>query len=470
MNRIPVNHTILDLAGETCFGIDLGPTGSRRALARMFSPQGKSGLLVKDGAVTAWELLGVVERESRLYLYGPRLEAEGFFEFFSSPEGTEEAGRQERLKRLGLLLEALEVLAVAGKLPDRLYPGGIFFPRQGGVLFLPESEMAKALGILPLEKKIGEHEVLNHPDLAGEKALSFTLACLAYDILTGVLPWNESREEDLHEAMRSRPPLPAALQSPGIREEVSAFLHKALTENEKPGLKDWKAALAAWETGGVESLLTPEEREAKKKEALRLGEKLGEEQGRREFWRKNKTRVLLGAAVLAVVLAVGWSVASNLLKPRSTRGFSPEDVVKTFYTSMNGLDHAAMSDCVLGDAGKGYIDETLNLFVISRMRLSTEMTTGFLDIADWDRQGRPAPPQGKVVFGILNFSLSPREGSPDEPSFIVSFEHWAPAPDEDKTGQGPRPRGTEIKERVTLKKDKGDWVIRSLQRLSEKAL
>ena len=53
-----------------------------------------------------------------------------------------------------------------------------------------------------------------------------------------------------------------------------------------------------------------------------------------------------------------WPVTcvKNVLAPRVTRGYAPDKVVQTFYTSMNTLDHSTMQACVVGGAGGGEIN------------------------------------------------------------------------------------------------------------------
>lgn len=457
-------HTIIALAGENRSGIDLGPTGGRRALARMFPPDVGPGLVVENGAAREWKILGITELGGRLYAYGHPVEAEGFLEKLAELAGT------EAIAALRGLVRACGTLAAEGRLPSRLYPGGILFLERKGFLFLPDSIMEKALSVLPLENRTAEYEVFNHPDLAGEAGLSFSLGCLAYRIVTGVLPWDEIGEEELHTAMRSRLPLPPRLKKPGIRDEVSAFIMRAFSEGEKPNLAEWDEALSAWISRGAEFELGDEELEARRREAARAEAERAGKAARRRFWERNRTGLFAAAVVAVVAGSIAWSVASNLLKPRATKGFPPEEVVRTFYRSMNTFDHVVMEDCVLGDAGKAYIGEAMNLFVVSRMRLSAEMSTGFVDAEEWTRKGRPEVPAGKVVYGIADLAVKRTGGSEENPEYLVSFEHWAPVPAEPDSKQPPKSRGIAIGEKVTMVRSKGDWVIGRIERISEKPL
>ena len=62
----------------------------------------------------------------------------------------------------------------------------------------------------------------------------------------------------------------------------------------------------------------------------------------------------MAAVVAAAAIAAGalaGTVLKNVLAPRVTRGYAPDKVVQTFYTSMNTLDHSTMQACVVGGAG-----------------------------------------------------------------------------------------------------------------------
>jgi len=457
-------HTILALAGESSSGIDLGPTGGRRALARMYPPNTGPGLVVEDGTVKEWNILGITEIEGRLYAYGPLVEAEGFLEKLAS------LGRTEAIEALHGLVRACATLAAEGRLPSRLYTGGILFLGGKGLLFLPESIMEKALSVLPIENRTSEHEVFNHPDLTGEAGISFSIGCLAYRLTTGSLPWGETGEEELHTAMRSRLPLPPRLKKPGIRDEVSDFIIRALSEGEKPTFADWEKALSTWISRGTDFELGDEELEGRRREAARAEAERAGKAARRRFWERNRVRLIVAAVAAVAAGSIAWSVASNVLKPRATKGYPPEEVVRTFYRSMNTFNHLVMEDCVLGDAGKAYIREAMNLFVVSRMRLSAEMNTGIIDAEEWTRKSRPGVPAGKVVYGVADLTIKRFGGSDESPEYLVSFEHWAPAPAEPDSKKPPESRGFAIREKVRMIRSKGDWVIVSIERISEKKL
>jgi hypothetical protein len=161
--------------------------------------------------------------------------------------------------------------------------------------------------------------------------------------------------------------------------------------------------------------------------------------------------VLIVAALAAAVGVFSGTVLRNLLKPRSTRGLSPQQVVETFYRSVNSLDHERMQDCVTGRAGKQLIDQVINVYVISRVNQGYEGRSLIRSAEEWDRAGRPAVRPPESVFGITDLVVQPL---PDgaEPSFRVRYRFWTPDPDQGTVSR-------EVQERVFLRRQGGAWVI-----------
>jgi hypothetical protein len=468
--NIPASSTEkISLSGSEYLGILLHRATGNRNLLRLFGGAGNTGWIVRGGAVENWKILGLAERNGGYYLYGsPLVEAVPFSESFSFTD--EKTG----LLRLAVLANALSVLESKGISFNRLFPEGIFFLPEGGLLFLPESVMEKALLVRPEAERLAGFEIYNHPDLTGKENLSFACGCLAHRILTGEYPYRGETEETLHADMREKAPLSPRHRKPEIKSEVSDFIFKTLVSRDgRPSAGEWAEEIRRWIRSGWSEPATEEEKQRLLLEARRLQKKSSADHRYREFWRKNRVRTIITASIILIAAYFIGGIVSNLLKPRLTRGYSPSQVVELFYGSINTFDHAAMEDCVIGEAGKSYIREATHLFVISRMRLSVEMTEGFVNAAEWDRAGRPPVPSGKTLYGITGLTL--REAAESVGAvFTVSFERWAPEaglPEENVRERAPpKSTGSKIMEKVYLKQDKKDWVIFRIDRISETRL
>jgi hypothetical protein len=149
--------------------------------------------------------------------------------------------------------------------------------------------------------------------------------------------------------------------------------------------------------------------------------------------------------------------------------------VETFYTSINSMNHTLMEDCVVDKAGKGEINEAMNLYVLSRVQMGYEGKANTVPADQWDRAGRPALKAGTAVYGVTDLAIFEESGEP-APVYRVSYEKWSPdtgGSSGDSGNLGETTLSTlrrKIVDRVSLRSDKGDWVIFRLDRLSEETL
>jgi hypothetical protein len=250
---------------------------------------------------------------------------------------------------------------------------------------------------------------------------------------------------------------PLSRTHPGVREEVSAAVMDGLGRGagSPPPLERWAELLEDWEKEGLRRQLSEERAAELAQQARRSGSVAARAYRRGVFWQRHWRTVLIVAAAAVAVGIFSGTVLRNLLKPRSTSGYSPIQVVQTFYRSINSLDHERMQDCVTGRAGRQLIDQVINVYVIGRVNLGYEGRSLIRSAEEWDRQGRPtvAPPES--VFGITDLSIQALEGGP-QPVFRVSYRFWAPDPEKGTSAR-------EARDRVTLRKQGRDWVIFRLE-------
>jgi hypothetical protein len=211
------------------------------------------------------------------------------------------------------------------------------------------------------------------------------------------------------------------------------------------------------------------EREQILQRARKEEERIGRAYRRKVFWQKYWKTVGLVAVAVVVVGVLAGSLLKNILAPRETRGFSPGQVVESFYKSMNDLNHTLMEDCVVEGAGKQTIREVVNIYVLSRVSLGYEGSSHVISANEWDAQGRPELSPPKTVYGVTDLIVLQERGEP-EPVFQVSYTKWVPDPGQDPGAdsagstelmetEGSRFTNLEIIERVYLKLDRKDWVI-----------
>ena len=460
------NLRVIEIGGKSYLGIQVASGKGVQSFIRLFSPQDRKGLILTEKSIEEWEILGFSEVDGNLYLYGPAFESlpEPFTSLFDASPGSSIPPRWV------LFIRRLALLGKTSRVPEKLYPEGMFFLKEGEILLLPEKIMQKVLALEPLDQRLLHFDSFNHPDLTGEQNCSFFLATVTYRLITGSPPFTGTTEEELHAEMRYLPPLPASLKRPGLNEELSDFLQLLLTSKEKLSLSEWEKKIEYFSKLPLLYSLTNEELEKKAKQAERFLFERKRTYRQRTFWMKHRTGVILAILLTLVGAYFAYDVLSSVLRPPRTVGMAPEQVVNLFYSSMNTLDHQAMEECVKKKAGKAYIDEVTQLYVVSRMRMSVEFKSGMLDAESWYRKGRPPLQEGVTLYGIAELKIQRevgQENTPDVLRFLVQFHRWVPVPPSEG---GLRFRGFQMMERVILKREGERWVIVEIQPLKAEPL
>ena len=293
----------------------------------------------------------------------------------------------------------------------------------------------------------------------------------------GTVPFTGADEEEIHEQARKLALQPPARLVPGLHGEASELVMAALGRQRGRAARigDWRAGFAAWARKGIVHSVEAGERTRLVQEASVRERDAARRFRTRTFWEKNWKVVAISAAGVAVAGAVLGSILGGVFAPRLTRGYPPRKVVESFYTAINAMDHALMEDCLVDRAGKGEINEAMNLYVLSRVQYGYEGKSNTIPADEWDRTGRPALASGTAVYGVTDLEITEEAGEP-APVYRVSYEKWSPDTGDDSDGSGDLGETTlstlrrRIVDRVSLRSDKGDWVIFRLDRVSDETL
>jgi len=445
--------------GTDVLAIPVGVSRSEFVLTKLAELRKLPAQIIRDGEIAEWRFDGVLKHEGRLYLHGPYLG--GVF--------LEEAIQKSftaALPYLNRLIRALVALKGRGQILDFIQTDSVYFLEDGGILFLPPSLMRELRSMHPEPYKLRVFEMINHPDIEDtQKSLSFSMAALLYRIILGRYPFEAESEEEIHNLIRHARLLPLSLIEPGFQEDLSKKILAGLNRGQDPApsLEQWQEILAACKREGLYRDITEMEREQIRRRAQAELRKTDQAYRRKVFWQKHWKTVAIVAAAIVVAGALAGSLLKTVLAPRETRGFSPREVVETYYQSMNELNHIVMQDCVVDGAGKETIREVVNIYVLSRVSLGYEGRSHIIPADLWDDQGRPELASPQTVYGITDLELQQERGEP-EPVFRASYTKWVPEPEEElqsdpSAAKGPGFTSRAIRERVYLRLDRKDWVI-----------
>ena len=258
------------------------------------------------------------------------------------------------------------------------------------------------------------------------------------------------------------------MRAPGLDPELAQLIARSLDNcpqqprpsptSSRPSLEQWASTLQRVHADGVVQPVGDAERAGLEREARTLETRFDQTFRRRVFLQRNWRTMAIAALVVVAAGALLGSLIANQLKPRSTRGYSPRQVVAAYYTSIGRLDHQTMDDAVIDGAGKAVIDEVISLFVVSRVQQGYEGRANLVDAAEWVAAGQPELADGVMVYGPSHLEIIAEQGPP-QPIFRVSYLMWRPDRDGDGQAADAAQRGTPVSERVFLRQQRGDWVI-----------
>ena len=452
--------------GTPRLAVPVGSATHGTALSRVLSLRSSPGWVAGDRSVREWRFEGVTEQGGTTYLYGPPVPGTTLKDVLG--QGTPAA-----LPKLGRVARALLRLSEspAGWFP--VQSDSVVLSREGSVLVLPPEVDRELRELRPFEENRETFEALHHPDLTGESGTVFSVSVGLYRVLTGRFPfWGEDAEE-LHSEARTLEVQPPAVLVPGLDGEASELVMAGLRRGRRDTvtLARLVEAVDDWQRRPLVRPPSEEEQKTALKAAAAREAAADRSFRRRRFWQKNWRTAAIIAAVVVVAGSLAGSILKNVLAPRVTRGYPPAKVVETFYTSMNTLDHSTMQACVVGGAGNGVINETMTLYVTSRVTQGYEGRSSIVSAADWDKAGRPPLVPPTSLYGVTDLSVTQEQGPP-RPVYRVTYQKWNPAPRPENAPPDAPPlsEGHADSDRVWLKQDHGDWVIYRIDRLDSTPL
>lgn len=465
--------------GITRLAVPAGSAGRGTALTRILALRSSPGWIAAPAGpagstVRQWHYEGVTERDGTVYLVGPKVSGSSLKDTLDRGQVPGEADSSASLDPALRLAKAILQLSAgpAGWFP--VQSDSVFFLDGGEVLFLPPAVDRELREMRPFEENRQTFECLNHPDLRAERGAVFAVCVVLYRTLTGRFPFQAEDAEVLHSQQRTLEVQPPAILRPGLDAEVSDMVMAGLGRSRRGAvtLTQLVQALETWKTRPISHPPTEEERRGARESAQARTAAADRTFLRRRFWQRNWRTALIIAAAVIVVGAVGGTVLKNVLAPRVTRGFPPAKVVQAYYLAMNALDHTTMQACVINKAGDLDINETMTLYVTSRVTMGYEGRSNVVSAGEWDKAGRPPLPPPQTLYGVTDLALTQEKGEPD-PVYRVTYQKWNPASREDAAATDntpPRSEGHAVTDRVWLKKDRGDWVIYRIDRVSGPAI
>ena len=326
------------------------------------------------------------------------------------------------------------------------------------ILFLPLIHFESSTMCIG-EKEYSEHQGFYiNPTLTGDTAIHFTQSVIAYRLLTGKLPFNETSPDKRHMDIIDANYKHLSESVWALDENLSSFVdnslqRKALVRNKKTGKK-----LAPSLADKITSIIVEREKtdagDEPKHEGLGLAfplEPLYRELGLTEtgeippmgklnpvirksnvpqelFEQKNKKHeaffqkklavkrwlrsaripLMISAGVIVVVAAVFISIASGHSEDPTSKGLTSTQTVEMFYSGMNTLNSQAMHECSTGDKASELENMVTTMYVTGKTLAAYDATRKLVSPAEWinfNYDGHYS------IFGLADFSIQTNKGS-----------------------------------------------------------
>ncbi len=404
-----------------------------------------------DGSVSEWRIVHRAEAEDGAAFLGPSFPGRTLAEEISARSGGErgmtEIACAEGLSILGRVAEALAALEASGMTPERFIPDAIVVS-DAGVLFLPVGIADVAGGEAP------------GPGHRGPAA-SFAAYLHRFALLApGAALHGGGKGPGAEEAAEG---IGLRTASPRLDPALAALIDRGIGFDGKssaPSMAEWSAALATAEKSGWLARQEPAELE---KSARRLAAAMASG-GRRIAARAfiNKRSLALG---VIGVLAVGFLVigvppiARRASFARGVQALGPEQLVRTYYASIDSLDSEFIDVAARRKASSRDSEMVAGITVLTKYRAAMEGKEIRVVASEWLQEGKPSI-EDSVLFGIAGLVLEPLDRG-DPPSFVVRYSLWTTEPRVDET-YGPVERV--IEDRIVLERWGAGYRIASIER------
>ena len=453
----------IEKEGRRYTGIFISRAKHTRELSSLVDLKKEHGWILHHDRFEPWTISGTAEIEGKVYFYGPYVEGKLLAHLLKDQS-------ENRIRYISRLATVLERMRSASLPVDRLHTNGIIFSEQGKVFVFPPKIMESIKRLQGETTNLQVYGYYNHPLLEGERNNSFSLGVLSYLATTEDYPYSGETEIEVHEKMREFNVVPPHLKKIGIKEQVSLFIMRSLRDSygTPPDLCEWVEASAEWADQGIHEEISESLKATREEEGAKIGTSSTRSFNRKVFLHRNRGKIMISAIALAAAVWIISSIVSSALEPPVTLGMGPREVVELFYTSVNRFDSETLEQCLGRGVKAAEVREVLNLYVLSRVRMAYEGTSGIMPAQEWLDQGRPELPEGTSVYGIANLTIK----KINETTFTASYEKWVPQNSEQdpNTETTPIISGTQNVDRLILENKGTHWVISAIERVKEKPI
>lgn len=293
-----------------------------------------------------------------------------------------------------------------------------------------------------------------YPELSSKESLLFSIGILTYEAATGEYPYNYETIEELRDSIRRKAYKKPSWVKKDINRELEAFIESLINlETELNYNNIINEVKTLWTKPANEK---PVEDNGDLKRFL-FKEKL----------RKNAIKyrgfIIGGAAALVFLGLFFGSIIYNSLQPPATAGFTPKQVVETYFSSIQTLDTALIEDCLDKGVKERVSKEIASLFVSTQYKEQMAGIQGHYTPAEW-RELPDSEKKTVFVYGIDKLKIT----KINDLTFDLTYEKWISDTDPEFEDEGLQNVFKQIYHEIfTLEETKYSYMISNVETLKD---
>lgn len=450
-NHDTLCHFMVD--GKKVLGMDTGLTPKSLIRTEFSDIRKENSYVLKSSELETFNFDQRGEFQGNVVLYSK----DHSFDFFPLNNGS--------LESIAELLYFLNILK-GNEINIDHYSDNQFYKDENGNMILLSPKIISFINESRSLASNQEHvSKYKHPNLTGEKLVLFSVGTMLFQQITGEYPYQYDTVEDLRDKIRRSQFIKPQWLKPNLKDEVvetiTALLsgeHDFSYELILQKVEDYiKNGVVQEDNSQIENLEKQYKREYKQFKFY---------SNARAFLVKNKGRLIISGIALLFVGSFFGTIIYNALQPPITAGFSPTQVVESYFSSFHTLDTDLMDDVLKRGVRKRISDELASVYVTTKMRGQYEGLKATYTPAEWYEL--PDDKKNLVfVYGIDQLEIE----KVSDLVFNVVYEKWASHPNPIPSEPGFQDIMKWVyEEEFTLEETKYSYEISNIETLKEEEI
>ncbi|MGL1890428.1 MAG: hypothetical protein OCD02_02325 [Spirochaetaceae bacterium] len=406
---------ILNIENNETLGLNTGLTDKSTNGTNFSDIRRDFGYILNGTKLEKFNLPEITEIDGKLVIFSKTLNC-GIEPFFTKNNSISE------IKELVNFIEILEENSINLK----NFARNLFYKTSDGhILMMPLTVIEFLNDRKSLNKKESEVSKYLHPSLSGEQSILYSIGILLFEQLTGIYPIEYNSVEDLRDKMRRKILLKPRWENIKLSDKTCELIENLLNPPEEDSItiKQCSLELAEIKTEGF----VREQNDTTEEETVNLKNRTWflKKESFRAWIIKHRGRIIILGSIIGILGSFFGTIIYGALQPPQTSGFTPEQVVESYFTSFQNLDTELLSDTKKDNVRKSDDNELSTLYVTTKMRTSqggaspNSPDLGMYTPTEW-LEFSDEKKSDVDVYGIYNLKIT----TINSLEFNVTYEKW----------------------------------------------